>query len=60
LNPAINANSTGTTVNASRVSIGSSGKRTRSMPTSSTAADKIGNAPFMIIDWTAKLSAVIR
>ena len=30
------------------------------MPPSSTAADRIGSAPFMIIVWTAKLSAVIR
>ena len=28
------------------------------MPASRTTADRIGNAPFMIIVWTAKLSEV--
>ena len=60
LKPEISPKRIGTTVNASRVSGGSSGKRTRSIPPSSTAADRIGSIPFMIIVCTAKLSAVIR
>ncbi len=47
-------------VSDSSVSTGSSGNRTKSMPASSTTAERIGSSPFMIIVWTAKLSAVTR
>ena len=60
LKTAISANSSGTTVSDASVSFASSGSSTASMPASSTIAERIGSSPFMIMVWTAKLSAVMR
>ncbi len=60
LNTAMSANSAGTMVSDSSVSVESSGISTNSMPASSTSADRIGSRPFMIMVCTAKLSAVMR